>query len=89
MKLFIIHAGYYDDEIGIYELHTNFFAVAKDIHEVKKLILEKEIFKRKKMHIDAVQEIDVVEGYKVVLNKDESNETKLNSYDYTQMKQIG
>ena len=89
MKLFIVHVGYYDDEIGIYELHTNFFVVAKDVHEVKQSILEKEIFKRKQMHIDAVQEIDVVEGYKVVLSKDESNETKLNSYDYTQMKQIG
>ena len=88
MKLFIVHAGYCDNEIGIYELHTNFFVAAKSAGEVKKIIKEKDIFKKKNMHIDAVQEIDVVDGYKVTLVEDQANMTTLTSYDYTQMKQI-
>ncbi len=88
MKLFIIHAGFYDDEIGIYELHTNFFIVAADIREAKSKIKNKEMFIKKKMHIDAVQEIEVIDGYRVMLIKDQEN-IKLTSYDYTQMKQLG
>lgn len=88
MRLFIVHAGYYDDEIGIYELHTNFLVAAANLSEVKKIIKEKDIFKKKNMHIDAVQEIEVVDGYKVNLIPDPFSTTKLNSYDYTQIKQV-
>ena len=38
MKLFIVHAGYYDGEIGIYELHTNFLVAAANVSNVKKII---------------------------------------------------
>jgi hypothetical protein len=88
MKLFIVHAGYYDNEIGIYELHTNFLIAAADVSDVKKLINEREIFRKKNMHIDAVQEIEVVDGYRVMLVADQAGATKLNNYDYTQMKQL-
>lgn len=88
MKLFIVHAGYYDDEIGIYELHTNFLVVAANVSEVKKVIEAKEIFRKKNMHIDAVQEIEMVDGFKVMLIADQANMTKLTSYDYTQIKQL-
>lgn len=90
MKLYIVHAGYYDDEIGIYELHTNFLVAAADISDVKKMVSEKDIFKKKNMHIDAVQEIEVVDGYRVTLIEDyQPCATKLTSYDYTQIKQLG
>ena len=88
MKLFIVHAGYYDDEIGIYELHTNFLVAAANVGAVKKAMEEKDIFKKKNMHIDAVQEIEVVDGYKVNLIEDQPGMTKLTSYDYTQIKQL-
>ena len=88
MKLFIVHAGYYDGEIGIYELHTNFLVAAANVSNVKKIIEEKEIFRKKNMHIDAVQEIEVVDGYKVMLAEDQAGVTKLNNYDYTQIKQL-
>jgi len=88
MKLFIVHAGYYDSEIGIYELHTNFFVAAHDINWVKKEMSQKEIFRRKNMHIDAIQEIECVDGYRVLLTKDQHADTKLTSYDYTQIKQL-
>lgn len=88
MKLFIVHAGYYDSEIGIYELHTNFLVAAASISDVKKKVKEKDIFIKKNMHIDAVQEIEVVDGYRVTLIEDQASTTKLTSYDYTQMKQL-
>ncbi len=88
MKLFIVHAGYYDDEIGIYELHTNFLVAATSVWDVKKIIQEKHIFKKKNMHIDAVQEIEVIDGYRVMLVEDQENTTKLTNYDYTQIKQL-
>lgn len=88
MKLFIVHAGYYDSEIGIYELHTNFLVAATDVTEVKRAIKERDIFNKKNMHIDAVQEIDVVDGYRVTLVEDQATMTKFTNYDYTQMKQL-
>ena len=88
MKLFIVHAGYYDSEIGIYELHTNFLVAAANVSDVKKIIKEREVFRKKNMHIDAVQEIEVIDGYKVMLVEDQAGVTKLNNYDYTQMKQL-
>jgi len=88
MKLFFIHAGYYDSEIGVYELHTNFIVAAANIMSAKTIIMEKEIFKRKNMHIDAVEEIDTVDGYQVILQKDQSNITKIISYNYAQIKQL-
>lgn len=88
MKLFIVHAGYYDSEIGIYELHTNFLVAAANVSDVKRVVKEKDIFRKKNMHIDAVQEIEIVDGYRVTLIEDQGNVTKLINYDYTQMKQL-
>lgn len=85
MKLYIVHVGFYDNEIGIYELHSNFLVAAPDVHEVKKIVKNKDIFKNKKMHIDAVQEIDVVDGYKIILEKNPLCDSKLNNYNYHQI----
>ena len=65
MKLFQIHTGFYDPKDisnGFYEGHTNFFVCAKAVKEKKE-------FKKYKMHIDGIQEISSVDGYKVVLKK--------------------
>lgn len=88
MKLFIVHAGYYDSEIGIYELHTNFLVAAADVSHVKRVMEDKDIFKKKNMHIDAVQEIEVVDGCTVTLIEDQPGITSLINYDYTQIKQL-
>jgi hypothetical protein len=88
MKLFIVHTGYYDNEIGIYELHTNFIVAANDIREVKNVMQKKEIFVAKNMHIDAIQEIEIINGYKVELVRHEENITKLNNYNYQQIKNL-
>lgn len=88
MKLFIVHAGYYDGEIGIYELHTNFVVAATDVTKVKTAVEGKDIFRKKNMHIDAVQELEVIDGHKITLIEDKENITKVISYDYTQIKQL-
>ena len=71
MKLFQVHTGFYDPNIsdGFYEGHTNIFVCAKDEKEARKKVKEKEEYKKFKMHIDGVQEMDTVEGYKIKLVK--------------------
>ena len=71
MKLFQVHTGFYDPNIsdGFYEGHTNIFICAKDEKEARKKVKEKEEYKKFKMHIDGIQEMDTVEGYKIKLVK--------------------
>ena len=71
MKLFQVHTGFYDPNIsdGFYEGHTNIFVCAKDEKEARKKVKEKEESKKFKMHIDGIQEITIVDDYKVELNK--------------------
>ena len=71
MKLFQVHTGFYDPNIsdGFYEGHTNIFVCAKDEKEAREKVKEKEEYKKFKMHIDGVQEMDTVEGYKIKLVK--------------------
>jgi len=72
MKLFLIHCGFYDRDIceGIYESHVNFFVAAESFEDARakaKLLPE---FKTKRMHVDGLQEVVAVSGYKVSLNED-------------------
>ena len=71
MKLFQVHTGFYDPNIsdGFYEGHTNIFVCAKDEKQAREKVKEKEEYKKFKMHIDGVQEMDTVEGYKIKLVK--------------------
>ena len=71
MKLFQVHTGFYDPNIsdGFYEGHTNIFVCAKDEKEARKKVKEKEEYKKLNMHIDGIQEITIVDDYKVELNK--------------------
>ena len=71
MKLFQVHTGFYDPNIsdGFYEGHTNIFVCAKDEKEAREKVKEKEEYKKFKMHIDGVQAMDTVEGYKIKLVK--------------------
>jgi len=71
MKLFQVHTGFYDPNIsdGFYEGHTNIFVCAKDEKEAREKVKEKEEYKKFNMHIDGIQEITIVDDYKVELNK--------------------
>lgn len=50
MKLFLVHAGFYDANVsgGFYESHTNYFVVAKDVKEAKSRAKEIKEYKIKK-----------------------------------------
>lgn len=78
MKLFIVHCGFYDLELcgGIYEGHVNLFVAAKDFEDAKNKVRLEEEFKKKKMHVDGLQEIGTVNGYLVQMIPDESRGTQ-------------
>ena len=71
MKLYQVHTGFYDPSIsdGFNEGHTNIFVCAKDEKEAREKVKEKEEYKKFKMHIDGIQEITIVDDYKVELYK--------------------
>jgi len=84
MKLYLIHVGYYDPDImeGLYEQHVNYFVVAENVVDAKKKARENTIYKKKKMHIDGIQELKIIDGYRINLIKDDlSNDTVNYGYD--------
>ena len=91
MKLFLVHAGFYDKNVsdGFYESHTNYFIVAEDVKEAKKKAKEIHEYKKKKMHIDGIREIDSVGGYKVLLERNEKRvQDSGNNYSYDDVKKM-
>ena len=89
MKLYLIHAGFYDSELmgGLYEQHTNYFVVAENIHEAKQKAQNNMVYSKKKMHIDGIQEINVVDGYQIKLEADNSENDAVN-YSYEDVKNL-
>ncbi len=69
MKLYLIHCGFYDEEISdaIYEFHINLPVVAASLEEAKSKVRQNTIFQKKKMHIDGIQEISQVDGFRLDL----------------------
>ena len=91
MKLFLAHCGFYDKDIsgGFYESHTNYFIVASDVKEAKKKAKEIPEYKYKQMHIDGIREVDIVDDYKIILQK--NNDTDFDSgnmYSYDDVKKM-
>jgi hypothetical protein len=72
MKLFLVHLGYYDKESfeGAYESHGNLFVIAESVEQARTKIKLHPTVSEKRMHIDGIQEIDAVEGFRVVLTED-------------------
>lgn len=69
MNLYFIHCGYYDEEIseGIYEFHVNIPVAAETLEEAKRKVRLEPSFAKKKMHIDGIQEVKTVSGYRIDL----------------------
>lgn len=88
MKLYLVHVGYYETDIGMYELHTNMLIAAPDVAIAKLAIKNKEIFIKKKMHIDGIQEIFHVDGYDIVLEKRAGITDSNKTYGYDTVKAI-
>ncbi len=76
MKLYLIHCGFYDEEIsnGIYEFHVNIPVIAGDVVEAKQKVRLVPQFVTKKMHIDGIQAIESVDGYIISFVKIENDE---------------
>ena len=89
MKLFLIHAGFYDPDImeGLYEQHTNFFLVAKNVKDAKVKVRKNIIYKKKEMHIDGIKELNTIDGYKIKLIKDILKDNSI-IYNYDEVKKI-
>ena len=84
MKLYLIHAGFYDPNImdGLYEQHTNYFVVAANIREAKQKAKKNTVFNKKKMHIDGIKQLNIVDGYRIKLEAENGdNDAVIYSYD--------
>ena len=89
MKLFLIHTGFYDPEImeGLFEQHTNYFVVADTVNAAKKKAKQNSLYKKKKMHIDSIQELNIVDGYHIKLVKNNSTDDMV-SYGYDKVQNL-
>ena len=84
MKLYLIHSGFYDLELmgGLYEQHTNYIVVAENIQEAKQKAKKNTVYNKNKMHIDGIQELIAIDGYRIKLVKDDLiDDTVIYSYD--------
>lgn len=72
MKLYLVHCGFYDEEIsnGLYESHTNVFVVAEDPVAARAKAKLRPEFKSKRMHVDGLQELTAVDGFRIDLRQD-------------------
>ena len=89
MKLYLIHVGFYDSELmdGLYEQRGNFFVVAKNVKEAKTRAKMNQVFQNKNMHIDGMQELNLVDGYRVNLVKETGTKETVN-YSYDEVKKL-
>lgn len=83
-NLFLIHCGFYDEEVsdGIYEFHVNIPVVAIDVAEAKDKIRENPLFLKKKMHIDGIQELSVIDGFRIALDGGSSTKNEIANIRY-------
>lgn len=85
-RLYMVHCGFYDAAVGngLFEGHTNIFVCAEDFEEARSKAREHPDFKRLKMHIDGLLEIQTVEGHHVLVQKDKKLQgaTRIRSLKY-------
>ena len=89
MNLYMVHVGYYDPSIGegLYEVHMNFFTAAEDPKKAKENVLSLKEFQDKKMHIDGIQELNIIDGYRIKLEA-ENIINDINNFSYDDVKNI-
>ena len=89
MKLYLIHTGYYDKNVGdgFYEQHMNILVVAKDAYSAREKVKKNQDYIDKKMHIDGIKEIENIDGYDIQLNQSKQKE-KVTSYNHYQVRSL-
>ena len=87
MKLYLIHTGFYDKNVGdgFYEQHTNILVVASNAYEAREQVKLTNEYKSKKMHIDGIKELENVGGYRIDLEKT-GEVDKINTYNHYQVR---
>ena len=78
MKLYLVHCGFYDQEVsdGLYESHTNFFVSAESFDDARAKVKQDKTFQNKKCHVDGLQEVQAVDGFRIHLEHDPSLNSK-------------
>lgn len=71
-ELYLVHCGFYDPEVGdgIYESHTNLFVAAASFEDAKIQAKQLDEFRAKRMHVDGIQHIIAVQGWRLNLTAD-------------------
>ena len=79
MKLYMIHCGFYDEEIseGIYEFHVNIPVVATDVEGAKNIVRTDSSFQKKKMHTDDTATAEVKSKMSSSIGFDHAREENL------------
>lgn len=74
LKLYLVHCGFYDPELqdGIYESHVNLLLAATSFEDARAKAKLQPDFQKKRMHVDGLQEIQAVSGFRVKLEEDAS-----------------
>ena len=72
LKLFLIHCGFYDTDVldGVYESHVNFLVPADSFEDARAKVKLEPDFQKKSMHVDGLQQIDALRGYRIGLTID-------------------
>ncbi len=87
--LFLIHCGYYDTSLceGAFESHINFYIVAQNIEEAKEKAKSTPFFKERKMHIDGIQQLEAIDGFRIELKEDKklNGESIIHQNNYRQL----
>lgn len=83
MKLYVVHCGFYDssDAAAIYENHANHYITADSFEDAKAQVKALRHFRSKHMHIDGIQEVVAVNGYRLELKRDAKLEGKTQLYN--------
>ena len=65
----------------------NYYAYHKNVKDAKKKAKQNSIYKKKKMHIDGIQEVNNIDGYRINLTWDDSSDDTVN-YGYDDVKTL-
>ena len=65
--LYMVHCGYYPQDAGggIFESHLDLFVVAESFADARTKAKENPVYKAHKLHIDGLQRLDVVDGFRI------------------------